>query len=367
MVNFNRNFLEEQVAEEEQDPKERLVSLVSTSLTSTKRTMDELRNQIESTRSSVDKERQRYSTIATEVRNIKENLDTVPREDIRDKYEEALEVRFRMATMQGQLERTEAVYTKLEEYQGLLSEVMNAIQGYDDFMLADGEEVKGPSRNVDVIGIIRAQEEERQRLARQMHDGPAQSLTNYILQAEIVQRLFDRNPDRAAEELENLKGNASRTFQKVRDFIFDLRPMMLTDLGVAPTVRRYVETFADKNDIECKLDIKNEERRMENYLEVMIFRGVQDLMGLARDYASPGTIEIQLDMMQTDNIRITVEDDGDGFDSSLLDGDTENFKDPRLQAMAMLRARFELLGGIVDARSNENEGSIIRIDLPTGE
>ena len=366
MVNY-RNFLDDQEQQEELDPKERLISLVSTSLTSNKRTMDELRNQIESTRSSVDKERQRYSTIATEVRNIKENLDTVPREDIRDKYEEALEVRFRMATMQGQLERTEAVYGKLEEYQGLLSEVMGAVQGYDDFMLADGEEVKSSSRNVDVVRIIQAQEEEKQRLARQMHDGPAQSLTNYILQAEIVQRFFDRDPDRAAEELENLKSNASRTFQKVRDFIFDLRPMMLTDLGVAPTVRRYIEMFEGKTDIDCKLDIKNEERRLEHYLEVAVFRAVQDLMGLARDYGNPGSIEIQMDMMQTDNIRITVEDDGDGFDASQLDTDAETFKDPRLQTLAMLRARLELLGGLVDARSNENEGSIIRIDLPTGE
>ena len=79
-----------------------------------------------------------------------------------------------------------------------------------------------------------------------MHDGPAQSLTNFILQAEICQRFFDRNPDKAAEELENLKNDASMTFQKVRDFIFDLRPMMLDDLGVVPTVRRYTESFRRK-------------------------------------------------------------------------------------------------------------------------
>jgi nitrate/nitrite-specific signal transduction histidine kinase len=67
-----------------------------------------------------------------------------------------------------------------------------------------------------------------------MHDGPAQSLTNFILQAEICQRLFDRNPDRAAEELNNLKTVASGTFQKIRDFIFDLRPMMLTTCLIPP-------------------------------------------------------------------------------------------------------------------------------------
>jgi two-component system sensor histidine kinase DegS len=88
-----------------------------------------------------------------------------------------------------------------------------------------------------------------------MHDGPAQSLTNFILQAEICQRLFDRNPERAAEELDNLKTAASVTFQKVRDFIFDLRPMMLDDLGVVPTVRRYVDSFKEKTDIGTDLEI----------------------------------------------------------------------------------------------------------------
>ena len=86
------------------------------------------------------------------------------------------------------------------------------------------DEDGGSRGEVDIVGIINAQEEERKRLSRVMHDGPAQSLTNFILQAEICQRLFDRDPDRAAVELDNLKTNASRTFQKIRDFIFDLTP-----------------------------------------------------------------------------------------------------------------------------------------------
>src|SRR5438105_10908037 len=126
-----------------------------------------------------------------------------------------------------------------------------------------------------------------------MHDGPAQSLTNFILQAEICQRLLDRNPDRANKELGNLKTAASTTFQKVRDFIFDLRPMMLDDLGLAPTVRRYVDAFAEKSNIETRLSIIGEERRrMESHTEVMMFRSVQELLGYARDNANAAKVEI---------------------------------------------------------------------------
>jgi two-component system sensor histidine kinase DegS len=182
-----------------------------------------------------------------------------------------------------------------------------------------------------------------------------------------VQKLFTRNPERAGEELDSLKGNASKTFQKVRDFIFDLRPMMLNDLGAAPTVRRYVENYKEKSDIDVQLEIFGEERRLEEYREVMIFRGIQEVMGLARDYASPTEIDVQLDMSPA-VIRITVEDNGRGFDAEGMfdSGDDERYSDARVQALRMLKSKFELVSGTLDVRSDENEGTTVRMELPTG-
>jgi len=200
-----------------------------------------------------------------------------------------------------------------------------------------------------------------------LHDGPAQSLTNFILQAEICQRLFDRNPDRAAEELGNLKANASKTFQKVRDFIFDLRPMMLGDLGVAPTVRRYVESYREKNDIEIQLNLSGEERRLETYREVMIFRGLQDVMGLARDYGSPTELNIGLDMSGK-SWRLSIEDNGRGFDASAVsEKKEEGYTDPRVEQLVMLKNRWEMTGGTLEVSSDENNGTRVRMELPTGE
>ena len=86
--------------------------------------------------------------------------------------------------------------------------------------------------------IVTAQAAERQRLSRQMHDGPAQALSNFILQTEIAMRLLDVDPAQAREELGNLKTSAMGTFQKVLNFIFELRTMMLDDLGLITTLRR---------------------------------------------------------------------------------------------------------------------------------
>jgi two-component system sensor histidine kinase DegS len=314
----------------------------------------------------VDREQTRYSGIAAELRNIKENLDTVPREDIRDKYDEALEVRFRLATMRGQLEKIEAVYKELESRQTLMSTIVGKLQGYDGLPVADSATNGGSAGGFDIVGIIKTQEDERLRLSRAIHDSIAQSLTNFILQSEICQRLFDRNPERAAEELGNLKTNASTTFQKVREFIFDLRPMMLDDLGVAPTVRRYIDAYKDKNDIETKVDVQGEDRRLENYKEVLVFRSIQDLLTTARDYASPTEVSVKLDMSGS-KIKITVEDDGKAFDpSKVLARDGEN-SDARVLALRMLKNKVELIGGTIQMNSSENDGSSIRIEMPAGE
>lgn len=349
-------------------PRDEMIDTLTRDITTTKRRLDEIKDQIDNMQTSVDREQGRYSSLATELRSMKENLDTTPREDIRDKYDEALESRFRLATMRGQLEKFEANHANLTTQKDLMQDILTKVQGVDSFEdTSDGG--NSATGAFDIIGLIRTQEEERERLARQMHDGPAQSLTNFILQAEICQRLFDRNPDRASEELVNLKSNASKTFQKVREFIFDLRPMMLGDLGVAPTVRRYVESYKEKNDIEVSLEVLGNERRLETYREVMIFRGIQDVMAMSRDYASPTSIDVTLDM--SGNVwRATVEDDGRGFDAeNIFDGkaEDEGYTDARVEQLQMLSNRWEMVGGTVDVSSDETSGTRIRMELPTGE
>ena len=221
------------------DPKEEIIEIITTEMRRLKDALSEIKVQIDQTQTVVNREQQRNADIAAELRTVQDNLETIPRQDIRAKYDEALDARFRLSTMRGQLEKFQSNRDHFEQEMALLNRLLNKLQGVD--VLPDVEraqESAGPRAGLNIMRIVQAQEEERRRLARQMHDGPAQSLTNFILQAEICQRLFDRSPDRAAEELDNLKTSASATFQKVRDFIFDLRPMMLDDLGVVPTVRR---------------------------------------------------------------------------------------------------------------------------------
>jgi two-component system, NarL family, sensor histidine kinase DegS len=142
---------------------------------------------------------------------------------------------------------------------------------------------------------------------------------------------------------------------------------MLTDLGVAPTVRRYIERFGEKNDIETKLELVSENRRLERHREVLIFRSIQEVMSLARDYSTPTEINARLDMTG-DKVKMQVQDNGRGFDATnIFDasrGDTDN---ARVQALNMLKNKLELVGGTIEVRSNENEGTTVRMELPAGD
>ena len=220
----------------------------------------------------------------------------------------------------------------------------------------------------NIIRVIEAQEIERQRLARQMHDGPAQSLTNFILQAEICQRLFDRNPDRAAEELNNLKTVATGTFQKIRDFIFDLRPMMLDDLGLIPTLRRYAEAYQEKSEMNVNLHILGDERRLESHREVILFRSIQELLNNSRVHAKATSVTVTLDM-GPDAITATVEDNGQGFNSETIFAapDEPPQADDKALGLKTLRERLEMVGGALDVSSEEGHGSRIAARIPAGQ
>lgn len=349
------------------NPTDELLNMLDTEMTDIKQRLDEISQQVETYENMVRREENRSASIASQLRTLQDNFDSVPREDIRARYDEALDARFRLASIQGQVELFRTTKKLLEDERKILSEVISKIRGGIEVSTAATDAPAAVvNNNSNIIRIIRAQEDERRRLANQIHDGPAQSLTNFVLQAEICQRLFDRNPEAAKEELINLKESASGTFQRVRDFISDLRPMMLDDLGVIPTIRKYIESFSSKSDIKVTLDIGGQEdRRLEEYQEVMIFRGIQDLIGHARDYAEATALRVRLDIAR-DRAIVMVEDNGRFFDAE-TQLENAHADDPRAQGIITLREKFELVGGTVSINSMEGTLTEVHFEIPVGD
>jgi two-component system sensor histidine kinase DegS len=204
--------------------------------------------------------------------------------------------------------------------------------------------------------LVNAQEAERQRLSRQMHDGPAQALSNFILQTEIAMRLFDVDAAQAKSELNSLKASAMGTFQKVRNFIFELRPMMLDDLGLAPTIRRYSDAFKEQAGLDVGVTVTGHERRLEPYLEVMLFRAIQELLGNAARHSQGSVVKVHMDMGE-ERVRVSVEDNGRGFDPDVIQ------QGPSL-GLKLIRERAEMVGGTFEMDSAVGKGARISFAVP---
>ena len=314
---------------------------------------------IQQTSAEVDRLAQRNAQATNKVKQLEFNLDTVPREDLQSAYAEVQESQKRLFMMRGQLEKLQSDQQNLSRLVNWLDRSMEAVSGSSGVMprrasaAGDGAEANQPA----IVRIIETQEQERQRLVRQLHDGPAQSLTNLILQAEICERLFDHDASRARSELSNLKTAVTGTFQKVRDFMFDLRPMMLDDLGLVPTLKRYVDGFAEKSSVPIALTVTGNERRFAGYKEMALFRIVQDLLGNVRQHAHATRAQVLLDLTE-DAVRVPVEDNGSGFDVN------EALAAKKGIGLSTLRERVEMMGGQVQIDSAPGRGTKVGLILP---
>jgi two-component system, NarL family, sensor histidine kinase DegS len=142
--------------------------------------------------------------------------------------------------------------------------------------------------------VLNAQEDLRREIARAMHDGPAQSLTNIVLQAQIVERLLTRDPEGARGELRLLVQMVQQTLDATKTFIFDVRPMVLDDLGLVPTLRRAARERGRRANIPVDFDSMGADRRLAVDLESSLFRIVDEALG-AYLGQNPDRVTIRLD------------------------------------------------------------------------
>ncbi len=317
---------------------------------------------IQQTSTEVDRLVQRNARAVATVRQIESQFDTVPREDIQSAYNALVESQQRLFTMRGQLEKLQSDQKNKMRLAELYRDILEQTGGESQSADLEAGGGAGASQKALVISIIEAQERERQRLSRQMHDGPAQSLTNLVLQAEICERLFDRDPEQARGELGALKKDVVSTFQKVKGFIFSLRPMMLDDLGLVPTLKRYVDGLKESGFSGLTLSITGKERRLASYKEVTIFRVIQELHHIASEYGDATNVKISLDI-DDDKARVIMEDDGSGFDL----GSALNTADAKRMGLPTLRERIQMLGGEITFDSTPGQGMRVSFTLPVLE
>ncbi|MCE5285675.1 MAG: sensor histidine kinase [Pelosinus sp.] len=300
---------------------------------------------------------------------VSRNFSVYSEEDIKQSYDDAKNMQVDLAVARAQEQnlrkqrddleiRLRALKGTMDKAESLASQV-GAVIGYL------GNQMGGVMSTIETLQqsqsfgakIIKAQEEERRRVAREIHDGPAQSMANVVFRAEVCERLIDIDMPRAKKEISDLREQVRGCLKETRKIIFDLRPMTLDDLGVVPTIKRFLDTLKERTGISYDVRVVGEEKRLDAYVEIGLFRVVQEALNNVEKHADASEVEVIVEFNRK-FVAAVVTDNGKGFDT-----DDDNIGKESFGLLGM-RERIHLLKGEVHFKSKIGHGTKVTVKIP---
>ena len=304
---------------------------------------------------------------------VSKNFNVYTEKDIKVAYDKANEIRIRLLLKREEekslIERRKSkelrlksaieVYKKAEKIARSVSVATGYLKGNLDEIIFTVEDLN--KRQFLGIKIIEAQEEERQKLARDIHDGPAQSMANILIKTEVCEKLMDIDQERSKEELQNLRTIVRDTLKDIRKVIYDLRPMSLDDLGLVPTLERYICNFIEDTGIEVKLNVIGCVEKLESGIEIAIFRIVQESLSNIGKHSQGTFAKVSIEYSTT-RLNLSIIDNGVGFNveevNEVGSTTTGGF------GLMNIRERIELLDGKLQINSSPGEGTRLNLYIP---
>lgn len=206
-----------------------------------------------------------------------------------------------------------------------------------------------------INGVIAAQENERQRIARELHDGTSQSLTSLLVGLQNLKQA--RNEEEMRCRADELRDVVSKTLAEVHNIAWELRPSVLDDLGLVSALEHYVEDYRKRYDLAVVLVVTGLDGRLPSDLETTIYRIVQEGLTNVARHAKASSVNVILNQ-RGDHLRVIIEDDGRGFD---LESVQHRAKSLGLKG---IRERTALLGGSLSIESRPGKGTTLFIEVP---
>jgi two-component system, NarL family, sensor histidine kinase DegS len=305
----------------------------------------------------------------TRLAEVSKHFQKYSESDIRDAYENANKYQIELSIIRqtekqlrekrDELERRilalNETVQKAESLAGQISVVLNYLNGD----LRKINELVQDAKQKQEFGlqIIEAQEEERKRVSREIHDGPAQLMANVLIRSELLEKIYtEKGTDAARAEIKDLRVMVRDSLKEVRRIIYDLRPMALDDLGLVPTLDKYLRNVKERSGKTVELHALGQSRRFPTKMEIAIFRLIQESVSNAVKHSDANLIEVKLEFTQK-FISLYIRDDGKGFDIS---------KPAKSNSFGMMgmRERVELLEGTLKVKSRLNYGTSVYIQIP---
>ncbi len=238
-----------------------------------------------------------------------------------------------------------------------LASLITAVSSISNLRHTETGESADPLEVAITGRTLQGQEAERSRLAREVHDGPAQVLANAIMGLEYCERLLEKRPGALPGELQRLKGGMSDGLEEVRRFIFDLRPSSLEHEGLRTTLERYTTSFQNRFGINISVQCDGVDDVLTPEQRFVAFRVIQESMQNCRKHAAAARMDISVSL-SSDRVVVSVSDNGRGFDV-----DQAKVREGHYGLQGM-RERAELVGGSVVIFSEPGYGTEVRLQIP---
>ncbi|MEW6446540.1 MAG: sensor histidine kinase [Bacillota bacterium] len=208
------------------------------------------------------------------------------------------------------------------------------------------------------LRILEAQEEERRRVAREIHDGPAQSMANVVMRAEFCLKLLEKDPAKLRGELLTLQNLVRDSLQDTRKIIFDLRPMALDDLGIEAALKKFVANYKEQYGLPVEYQYFGSQKRLPPAVEVALFRIVQEGLNNIYKHANATSAVVKMEVLP-DKVKLMIRDNGRGFKVNKVFQEAER----KGYGLIGIRERVQLLNGELDIKSSPGKGTTLNVSI----
>jgi signal transduction histidine kinase len=205
--------------------------------------------------------------------------------------------------------------------------------------------------------LIRAHEDERTRVARELHDGAGQSLTALLMQLGNLEETLPADADRARQHVADIEGMAAAVVEEIRRLMIDLRPALLDDLGLIPAISSYADAQLARAGVKFHVEVEGVQRKLAPSAEIALFRIIQEAITNTAKHAAARKVRIRLRFKEL-SVEVMIEDDGRGFDP------VRSRTNWNALGLLGVEERVALLGGSLRIDSWKGYGTRIALEIP---
>lgn len=303
---------------------------------------------------------------------VSKDFNRYSEEDIKEAYRRAESIKVALSRKEEEerwiREERNKLELRLKNTQRLVKKAESMVSHMGavlDYLRASIKGIDGLAADIrkkQYVGyrVIKATEEERRRLAREIHDGPTQDIVNIGIGIELCLSMIDRDISKTKNLLRELKEQVNRNIQDLRKVIYNLRPMSLDDLGLTASIEKYLQDFQNSTGITTTFRLIGTPVEMNGLVQIALYRVVQEALTNVRKHSQASRVMVKIEFVEG-YISLLVMDNGKGFDVE------DAFKwesEEKSFGLINMRERVELLNGYMEVNSKKGKGTTIFMRIP---